>query len=259
MASNNKNNTNKPTVTQDLLSRAHSPDTAARIYADKIQHRPLFVKPSSPPPPDARDVRRRARREKQQQRKKTLKPKPLSARQRRALGLHDIPKKKKGEEEGGCRYAVFEPLHRLWLGYVREILAGGEELYAGGQGAAAKLCAADFHGALVEVVRSRCPSRVGLRGIVVKDSRFVFEIVTEGDQVKVVPKEGTVFRVDVPVADAEKKGGKGQEKEKEVEGGGDGDCQKRKTFTFEIHGDQFQYRSADRTNKKFKAHFLKNL
>ncbi|KAI1075757.1 RNase P/MRP, p29 subunit [Whalleya microplaca] len=218
-------------LTQELLARAHSPDSTNRIYADKIQHRPLLLKPSSPPPPNARDARRQARRA-TQKRARALKPKPLSARERRRWGLYDIPRE-------GQTYAVFEPLNRLWRGYVREIL--GNELYTGGQGAAAKLSAADFHGAEVEVSRSGCPSRVGIRGIVIKDSRFVFEIVTRRNQVKTVPKEGTMFRVCVPVVDA-------------PETSGDG-----KPFVFEIHGDQFQHRSADRANKKFKGHFLEKL
>ncbi|RYP73693.1 hypothetical protein DL769_004164 [Monosporascus sp. CRB-8-3] len=222
-------NSNSQSLTQELLSRAHSPDSATRIYTEKIQYRPLFLKPNSPPPPDARDVRRKALQEKQK-RAKALKPKPLSARRRRKLGLHEIPKH-------GQKYTVFEPLNHLWLGYIREIL--GNELYTGGQGAAAKLSTADFHGAEVEVSRSNCPSRVGIHGIIVKDSRFVFEIITKQGQVKVVPKEGTLFRVNVPA-------------EKDVADG-------RKLFTFEIHGDQFQHRSADRTNKKFKSHYLKNL
>ncbi|KAI1373285.1 ribonuclease P protein subunit p29 [Hypoxylon crocopeplum] len=231
MASNKDNN---QSLTHELLSRAHSPDSTSRIFSEKIQHRPLFLKPTSPPPSNARDARRRARVEKQK-RAKALKPKPLSARQRRKLGLYDVPKV-------GQKYAVYEPLNRLWLGYIREVLGG--ELYAGGQGAAAKLSAADFHGAEVEVSRSRCPSRVGIKGIVIKDSRFTFEIVTEKNQAKTVPKEGTMFRVSVPPP---------QEQEnslgKEVRG----------QFTFEIHGDQFQHRSADRATRKFKPHFLKDL
>ena len=63
---------------------------------------------------------------------------------------------------------------------------------------ATRLCSADFHGAELEVVRSRCVSRVGVKGIVVKDSRFVFEVVTKGDEVKILPKEHTVFRFTVP-------------------------------------------------------------
>ncbi|KAI0413282.1 RNase P/MRP, p29 subunit [Xylaria grammica] len=215
-------------LTHDLLRRAHSPDSANRIYADKIHHRPLFLKPSSPPPSTARDARRKARHE-QKQRAKALKPKPLSARERRKRQLYHLPKE-------GRAHAVFAPLNKLWLGYIREIL--GAELYNGGQGAAAKLSAADFHGAEVEVARSRCPSRVGVRGIVVKDARFTFEVVTPRNQVKTLPKEGTMFRVRVPAPDA---------------------APGQKPFCFEIHGDQFQHRASDRANKKFKHHFLKEL
>ncbi|KAK6953841.1 hypothetical protein Daesc_003803 [Daldinia eschscholtzii] len=228
------NNTSNQSLTHELLSRAHSPDSTNRIYSEKIQHRPLFLKPNSPPPSNARDARRRARVEKQK-RLKALKPKPLSARQRRKLGLYEVPKE-------GQKYAIFEPLNRLWLGYIREIL--GSELYTGGQGAAAKLSAADFHGARVEVSRSSCPSRVGIQGIVIKDARFVFEIITPKSQIKTVPKEGTMFRISVPPVQ---------------QGNTAKSTEDQKPFVFEIHGDQFQYRSADRANKKFKPHFLEKL
>ena len=48
----------------------------------------------------------------------------------------------------------------------------------------AKLVSADYHGAEVEVVRSRCAGRVGTKGIVVRDTKFTFQIVTEKDEVK---------------------------------------------------------------------------
>lgn len=46
------------------------------------------------------------------------------------------------------------------------------------------LASADMHGALVRVVRSRCVSRVGLEGIIVRDTRFTFEIITKRNVVK---------------------------------------------------------------------------
>lgn len=46
------------------------------------------------------------------------------------------------------------------------------------------LATADMHGALVSVVRSRCVSRVGLEGIIVRDTRFTFEIITKNNAVK---------------------------------------------------------------------------
>ncbi|KAI0466014.1 RNase P/MRP, p29 subunit [Xylaria cf. heliscus] len=215
-------------LAHDLLRRAHSPDSANRIFSDKIQHRPLFLKPSSPPPSAAREARRIAR-EELKRKARALKPKPLSARERRRRQFYVLPKESQ-------KYAIFAPLNALWTSYASQLL--GSELYNGGQGAAAKLSAADFHGAEVEVSRSRCPSRVGVRGIVVEDSRFAFKIITLQNESKTLPKEGTIFRVRIPAPTA---------------------SQDREPFCFEIHGDQFQHRSSDRANKKFKSHFLKKL
>ncbi|KAI8316077.1 hypothetical protein K4K61_011106 [Colletotrichum sp. SAR11_59] len=228
---------NQP-ITQALLARAHSPDTANRIFTDKIQYRPLYLRPSSPPPSNPRSARRKAREE--AKRKQKLKPKPLSARDRRRRGLHDVPR-------DGQKYAIFEPLHRLWLGYIEEVL--GSEVYGGGSGAAAKLTAAEFHGAEVEVSRSSCPSRVGIKGIVIKDSKFSFEIITRRNEMKIVPKEGTWFKVEIPV--------------KEPSPSADTDAPAEegtpRRFVFEVLGDQFLMRGADRANKKFKNHYLKNI
>jgi ribonuclease P protein subunit POP4 len=235
-------------VTQALLARAHSPDSANRLFADKIQHRTFHLRPSSPPPSNARDARRRARQKQAEQRKKALKPKPLSARQRRKLGLYEVPKE-------GQKYAIYEPLHRLWLGYIREIL--GNEINTGGQGAAAKLASADFHGAEVEVVRSGCVSRVGIKGIVIKDSRFVFEVITKKNHIKTVPKEGTIFRLEVPAKDAEENDGAGQDGRQEQEHSPASAVAGK--FVFELHGEQFRFRPADRATKKFKTHFSKDL
>ena len=47
------------------------------------------------------------------------------------------------------------------------------------------------------VVRARCPSLVGLEGLVVKENTNVFYLVTRADEVKVVPKQGAVFAATV--------------------------------------------------------------
>lgn len=105
-------------------------------------------------------------------------------------------------------------------------------MYIGGSDTAAKLASAEFHGANVEVVRSRCPGRVGIAGIVVRDRKFVMEIITRKRGLKMVPKEGTTFRVSV-----------------DVEG------KEGRHMVFEVLGEQMMMRSADRANRKFKAHF----
>ncbi|KAF5025932.1 hypothetical protein F66182_1967 [Fusarium sp. NRRL 66182] len=221
-------------ATQNLLARAHSPDSVNRIYSEKIQHRPLILRPTSPPPStiNARAARRKARQDKKSRQKQ--RPKPLSSRERRSLGLHDIPK-------DGQKYHIYEPLSQLWLGYARELL--GNDMSTGGPSAAVKLASAEFHGAPIQVVRSHCPSRVGIQGIVVRDLRFVFEIITKKRGVKVVPKEGTMFRIEVPT-------------EKDTI---NGDQSSDKKFAFEVLGDQVMLRAPDRANKKFKARFLPNV
>ncbi|OAA68297.1 ribonuclease p complex subunit [Niveomyces insectorum RCEF 264] len=306
---------------QQLLERAHSPDTATQIFTDKIQFRQLLLRPTSPTAEivsgpagsgsgsgvavdaaaaaasglDGRDARRRARRLKQERRQVRLpKPKPLSSRQRRQLGLYYLPTKtsrrlkgpaakRAGEEAptttttAATSYATFVPLNRLWLGYIREVL-GTQDLRNGGPGAAAKLTAADVHGAAVEVTRSACVGRVGIRGIVVRDTRFVFEIVTPDNKVKMVPKEGTFFRIAIPVDDDDEDdddgggGGGGNNDEvrdingdKTTPGARGGRSTKNaadhnaKHLVMEILGSQFMHRAADRTSRKFKQHFYKEL
>ena len=233
------------TATQSLLARAHSPDSASRLFTEKIQYRPLLLRASSPPASSARDERRKARIKKGKERKKALRPKPLSSRQRRKLGLYDVPR-------DGQKYARFTPLHQLWLGYMRELL--GQEPHTGGQGAATKLTSADLHGAEVEVVRSRCVGRVGIKGIVIKDTRFAFEIVAREDTLKIVPKEGTVFRIEIPAAEADRTTPKQDLSQQQAQPDAKSDA-----MVFDLHGDQFMYRPADRANKKFKTHFLKNI
>ena len=83
---------------------------------------------------------------------------------------------------------------------------------------------------------------MGLSGIVVKDTKFTFEIVTRKDELKTVPKEHTVFQFRVPFEVGEV-----------TEGSGSG-ADKRQPLVFEIHGSQFETRAPDRANKKFRLH-----
>lgn len=101
--------------------------------------------------------------------------------------MYEIPASEK-------KWELYEGLHKIWIGYVKEILGvGGGDDGKGGQawgkyvtpaGAGPILASADFHGAEMEVVRSRCVSRVGLKGIVIKDTKFTFEIITRKNEVK---------------------------------------------------------------------------
>lgn len=134
-----------------------------------------------------------------------------------------------------------------------------------------KLVSADFHGAEVEVVRSAAAGRVGIKGIVVRDTKFTFVVVTEKDEVKseflfllsvggrqtereanggfaAVPKEQSIFRFTVPLPTPSVESGQGEARAETAP-----NVQSTpKPLVFELHGSQFQNRPVDRANKKFK-------
>ncbi|KAI5838344.1 putative ribonuclease P complex subunit Pop4 [Morchella snyderi] len=236
-------------TTLSLLTLAHSPIAAATIHASKLHRKPLYLHPT-PTSTDARAVRQAARLTTTHTTHR--KPRPLTAREKRALRIHHLPK--------SASYATFAPLHDLWVGYMREVLGAG----CAGLGQAqigAKLVSADYHGAVLEVVRSRCVSRVGIKGVCVKETRGMFFLVGEEGVVKEIPKEHTVFRFELPLP---------EEKPATMAGPATTDTTataeatpatpaKPRRMVFELHGQQFMYRAAERVGKKFKGKPLADL
>ncbi|XP_068183646.1 ribonuclease P protein subunit p29 [Antennarius striatus] len=147
--------------------------------------------------------------------RKTRRTKGLNARQKRAMKLFQV----KPEHQ---RYELFLPLHGLWKQYITDLCSGLKPTSCP-QFVQQKLLKADFHGAIITVVRSVCPSYVGTTGILIQEFRHVFKIITKEDKLKVIPKRNSVFSVEL---------------------GG---------FTSFIYGSKFEQRSSERSAKKFKV------
>lgn len=154
------------------------------------------------------------------------------------------------------------------------------------------LASADFHGMEVEVVRCADAGRVGLRGIVVRETRSTITVVCDEredlrrarrkkgwrrkmpdgksvdgqqqDKVRMILKKGTVFRVAIalPTRDDNETNTNidaddGADTEME-DGQVTPTAAKRETrkadrqLIFEIHGDQLEIRPVERAVKKFK-------
>ena len=171
-----------------LLLNAHPPEVASTIFTEKVLHKPLRLRATSPNPTshDARAQRclQRLRKKEKAHLKSERKPKPLSAKQKRISGIYDIP-------PDAQKYEIYVALHRMWVGYMWEVLglkegesSVGKAAYVTAQSAGKLLAAADFHGAEVMVVRSRCVGMVGLAGIVVRDTKFTFQVITKSNQMK---------------------------------------------------------------------------
>ncbi|NWJ05068.1 RPP29 protein, partial [Crypturellus undulatus] len=145
---------------------------------------------------------------------KRKKPKGFTAKERRELRLFEIEPEQR-------RYALYLPLHELWKQYIRD-LCYGLKPDAQPQMVQGKLLKADLHGAIVTVTKSKCPSYVGITGIILQEMKYVFKIITKEDKLKVVPKLNNVFRLEI-----------------------DG-------FISYIYGSKFQFRASERSAKKFK-------
>ncbi|KAL8939921.1 MAG: hypothetical protein Q9211_002525 [Gyalolechia sp. 1 TL-2023] len=234
-------------VALDILGKAHSPETASSIFTEKILHKPLRLRPTSPDPnsQDARAHRRLQRLRKREKSRRREKPKPLSAKEKRVTGIYEIPKQSQ-------KYEIYVPLYRMWLGYIWEILGmvKGKQAWVTAQAAGSKIVSADFHGAKLSVVRSKCVSLVGLEGIVVRDTKFTFQIITERNELKTLPKNHTIFQFQIPQPDIV-----AETSDKDI---ADGDMGAN-ALVFELHGDAFEHRAVERATKKFKQRNLAGL
>uniref|UniRef100_A0A4W5Q9Q6 Ribonuclease P protein subunit p29 n=1 Tax=Hucho hucho TaxID=62062 RepID=A0A4W5Q9Q6_9TELE len=146
---------------------------------------------------------------------KKKRAKGLNAKQRREMKVFQL----KPEHQ---KYDLFLPLHELWKQYIRD-LCNGLKPESNPQSIQQRLLKADFHGAILTVARSKCPSYVGTTGILVQEMKHVFKIITKEDKLKVIPKRNSVFAVEI-----------------------DG-------FVSHIYGSKFELRSSERSAKKFKV------
>eukprot|EP01028_Stygiella_incarcerata_P013458 TRINITY_DN82371_c0_g1_i1.p1 TRINITY_DN82371_c0_g1~~TRINITY_DN82371_c0_g1_i1.p1 ORF type:complete len:322 (+),score=78.50 TRINITY_DN82371_c0_g1_i1:84-968(+) len=121
-------------------------------------------------------------------------------------------------------YALFEPLKDFWSEYFDTAVvshwSGDFEASAG------RVVKADYHGCEMSVMRSKYPELVGLKGIVVVETEQTFHMVTRKNELKVIPKKGSVFSF--------------------VHHG--------KRFT--LHGNHLCHRPAERTTRKYKGNVL---
>ncbi|XP_072321087.1 ribonuclease P protein subunit p29 [Eucyclogobius newberryi] len=147
--------------------------------------------------------------------KKNKKAKGLNAKQKRDLKIFHI----KAEHQ---KYELFLPLHELWKQYITD-LCNGLQPTTNPQLVQGKLLKADFHGAVIKVVRSKCASYVGLTGILIQEFKHVFKIITKKDELKVIPKRHSMFEI-------------------EVNG-----------FVSHIYGSRIEQRASERSAKKFKS------
>ncbi|XP_050079718.1 ribonuclease P protein subunit p29 [Anopheles maculipalpis] len=125
--------------------------------------------------------------------KKVLRTKPkkkLSRKEIKELGLYTLP-------PDTVKYADALKLHRMWCGYYQTIFPSElpDVTEARYNTAVASLLKADYHGAKIQIIRSKQSSVVGMKGIVVLDTKGTFKMVSKDDKLRTIPKNDSQFEV----------------------------------------------------------------
>ncbi|XP_049838588.1 ribonuclease P protein subunit p29 [Schistocerca gregaria] len=155
----------------------------------------------------------------------------LTLSEKRELGLHKLNK-------SGLKYSDFCPLHSLWkqyfssyidISFLKESGFTAEPTDKHWDHVSRLLMKADYHGCLLTVTRSRCPSLVGKQGLVVLETKNTFQLVTIENRLLIVPKMNSIFTFTLS------------------------------SFTFTIYGKHFCIRPSERSAKKIKSFLLPDL
>ncbi len=121
-------------------------------------------------------------------------------------------------------YESLLPMNKIWNEYINNLLNGtlNEEIIAG------KFLKADLHGAMIEVINSNNKNNIGIKGILIFESRRTFNILTKENKVKTILKPGCLFEITF------------------------------NNIEIQILGDNFLYKSAERTKAKYKIRYTLN-
>ena len=127
--------------------------------------------------------------------KNPRKKKNLTCKLRKSLNLYKLDKN--GEK---LEYEKFKVMNELWQQYMNKVLINLNEKSLENLSEESVLQyvkQADLHGAIINVVRSKCKNLIGLRGIVLQEKRNVFVILTKANLIKTIPKHDNLFEIEI--------------------------------------------------------------
>ncbi|KAK3578993.1 hypothetical protein CHS0354_034788 [Potamilus streckersoni] len=140
--------------------------------------------------------------------------KTLTAREKRDLKLFHINLERQTFEQ-------YLPLNKLWASYIQQTVNLSSMSKTNSE-TMERLLKADYHGCYLTVKKSKCPSYVGISGIVLQETRNMFKMITSDNTVKSIPKANSIFAFEIGA------------------------------YCFTIHGNHFRIAAGERSHKKFK-------
>ncbi|KAH3676309.1 hypothetical protein WICMUC_002105 [Wickerhamomyces mucosus] len=137
------------------------------------------------------------------------------------------------------KFDDFLTMNKLWISYIKDLLCIlNDGNLPNIQQCLIKLSSAEFNGCFLRVLKSKNKELIGKNGIVIYDSQKFFIIVEQTNKLKLIEKKGTYFTFVIPIYDYENE---------------NIDDNDNNYLEFNIIGSRFQYRSHDRSGKKFKS------
>ncbi|KAH7910523.1 RNase P subunit p29-like protein [Hygrophoropsis aurantiaca] len=251
--------TDTPFTPNYVLSSLTQSSDRAGIYSSRVKGRQVLLENPARESRAKKELNlKRIRREAE---KKKRKAGALGRKHAESKGLWKL-------EKGLEKFDLFIPLHQLWMGYMSELLGLAPppisktpptaESMPSTAGMHAKLVKADFHGSIISVRQSKNPCLIGISGIVIHETENAFKIVTKKDQLKLIPKANSIFAFAVPLYSTLTLS-IAQQPIVSTSLQPALDVPKLTTvldhphIEFDLHGNQFCFRSADRAGRKFKA------
>ena len=123
-------------------------------------------------------------------------------------------------------YDTLLSMNQLWQDYITELMNNSNNE----ENILSKILKADLHGAILTVINSTNKNNIGISGIVLFESRRTFNLLNKKNEIKTIIKNGCVFETEM----------------------------KYNGMKIIIYGDNFIYKSAERTKIKFKPKFYFN-
>ncbi|KIM33258.1 hypothetical protein M408DRAFT_151787 [Serendipita vermifera MAFF 305830] len=220
------------------LLRSQLPPSVAATYETRLENQQVQL--TNPPKESADKALRLAKKQRRKAAQDRKRECVMGKRKAMELGVWKF-------DERLAKWEIFWPVHAMWTSYIAEalglaprpeVLPTKEQIgnvMPSTAGLQAKLIKADLHGCIVKVKECKNASRVGREGIVVHETSNTFKIVTKEDKLKVLPKQGAIFTLSLPLFAPSPHS---QDSDPRIE--------------FELYGNQFRFRAAERASKKFK-------
>ena len=123
-------------------------------------------------------------------------------------------------------YTSLLSMNQLWKEYITELMnnSNNDDTILN------KILKADLHGAILTVINSTNKNNIGINGIVIFESKRTFNLLNKKNEIKTILKNGSVFEIEI-----------------------------NNGIKILIYGDNFIFKSAERTKIKFKPKFYFNM